>query len=233
MTHAPEVVAIIPARGGSKGIPRKNIRLVGGKPLLAYNIEAARGAQTVHRVIVSTDDDEIAAVARQYGAEVVKRPADISGDTAKSEDALLHVLSYLAEHEHYTPDLLVFLQATSPLTLPEDIDGAVQKLITEQADSALTATPFYYFLWKVADDGSANGINHDKSFRPRRQDLAPQYLENGAVYVMLAAGFQQAKHRFFGKTVLHIMPPERHWEIDEPVDLTVAEVLIQVSQNKG
>jgi len=221
------IAAIIPARGGSKGIPRKNVRLLAGEPLIAHTIESARQSKNITRVIVSTDDPEIAAVSGQYGAEVVWRPAEISGDTASSETALLHVLDYLKTVENYQPDLIVFLQCTSPLTSPEDIDGTVQALLDEDADSAFAATSFHYFLWKKSQNGEAVGINHDKRARPMRQEREPQYIETGAIYVMRTEGFLKAKHRFFGKTVMHITPPERRWEIDDPVDFRVAEVLMQ------
>lgn len=225
-------LAIIPARGGSKGIPRKNIRPLAGKPLIAYNILEARRARLVTRVVVSTDDAEIGAIAQQYGAEVVWRPAEISGDTASSESALLHTLDFLHQVEGYQPDLVVFLQCTSPLTLAEDIDGTVQALLEQQADTALAVIPFHYFLWKpVADERSgrqyAEGINHDKRVRPLRQQRAPQYLETGAVYVMRTAGFLEARHRFFGHTAMYVMPTERRLEIDDPVDFEVAEILMQ------
>lgn len=225
-------IAIIPARGGSKGIPGKNIRIVAGKPLLAYSVEQALQTPSVTRVLVSTDDDAIATVALQYGAEVVKRPTEISGDTASSEAALLHVLNHLNNTEGYTPDLVVFLQCTSPLTLASDIEGTIQALVEENADSALAVTPFHYFLWRKDKDGNAVGINHDLRFRPRRQDLAnTQFLETGAVYVMRAASFREVKHRFFGKVTFYIMPEERHWEIDNPVDLEVAEGLLRIRGN--
>jgi N-acylneuraminate cytidylyltransferase len=219
-------LAIIPARGGSKGIPRKNIRPLAGKPLIAYNIEQARRSRYIDRLVVSTDDVEIAAVARGYGAEVVWRPAEISGDTASSESALLHGLESLEQAEGYRPDLLVFLQCTSPLTLAEDIDGTVQALLDQDADSALAVIPFHYFLWRQAGD-DAVGINHDKHHRPLRQEREPQYLETGAVYVMRVKGFLQARHRFFGKTALYVMPAERRLEIDDPVDFQIAEVLMR------
>jgi N-acylneuraminate cytidylyltransferase len=222
-----ECLAIIPARGGSKGIPRKNILPLLDKPLIAYNIEQARLSRQVSRVVVSTDDSEIAAISRQYGAEVVWRPAEISGDSASSESALLHALDHLRQAQGYQPDLLVFLQCTSPLTLAEDIDATVEALLAAGADSALAAIPFHYFIWKTGEDGSAEGVNHDRRVRPLRQEREPQYLETGAVYVMRVPGFLQAKHRFFGKTALHIMPAERRLEIDDPVDFAIAGVLMQ------
>ncbi len=226
----PEILAIIPARGGSKGIPRKNLQPLAGKPLLAYSIEAARQTSSITRTVVSTDDPEIGAVAQEYGAEVVWRPAEISGDTASSESALLHVLDHLRQSEGYEPDLLVFLQCTSPLTAPEDIEGTIRALLDANADSALAVTPFHYFLWREGQDGSAVGINHDKSRRPLRQEREPQFLETGAVYVMRTQGFRAARHRFFGKTVMYVMPRERCLEIDDPEDLIVAEALLRARQ---
>lgn len=123
-----EILTIIPARGGSKGIPRKNARPLAGKPLIAHTIEHAWQARSVSRVVVSTDYPEIAAVAQRYGAKVVWRPAEISGDTATSESALLHVLNYLRDREGYEPDLVVSLQATSPLRQPDDIQNTIETL---------------------------------------------------------------------------------------------------------
>ena len=223
---SPTILTVIPARGGSKGIPRKNVQLLAGKPLLAHTIETAKASPSIQRIIVSTDDPEIAMVASQYGAEVVWRPAEISGDNAPSELALLHALEHLERTEGYIPDLLVFLQCTAPLTTAEDIEGTIQALVSQQADTALAVVPFHYFLWRVDETGNAVGINHDKRVRPMRQEREPQYLEAGAVYVMRAEGFKRHRHRFFGKTVLYVMPAERRWEIDEPIDLTVAEVLL-------
>lgn len=220
-------IAVIPARGGSKGIPKKNIQPLAGKPMVAHNITAALKTSSINRVFVSTDDSEIAAVATEYNAEVILRPAEISGDAATSESALLHALDYLEQTEGYIPDVLVFLQCTSPLTLAEDIEGTIQSLIQNHADSALSVSPFHYFLWGYDKDGEVMAINHNKSFRPRRQDRDPQYVETGAVYVMRVEGFKAVKHRFFGKIAMYEMPLERRLEIDDPVDLQIAEVLMK------
>lgn len=220
-------LAIVPARGGSKGIPRKNLLPLAGKPLLAHTIEQARRAHSVSRLAVSTDDAEIGAVAQAYGAEVIWRPAAISGDTATSESALLHVIGTLQQEQDPLPELIIFLQCTSPLTLAEDIDGVVHALLTEEADTALAVTPFHYFLWQQGKDGDAVGVNHDKRVRLLRQQRTPEYRETGAVYVMRTAGFLKTKHRFFGKTALYVVPPERCLEIDEPFDFQLAEWLLQ------
>lgn len=227
---AEEIVAIIPARGGSKGIPRKNVLPLAEKPLIAHTIEAASRAKSINRLLVSTDDAEIEFVAREYGAEVIQRPAEISGDAASSESALLHALEYLKDTEDYEPDIVVFLQCTSPLTASADVDGTVEALKSDASDSALAVVPFHYFLWKKNSEGDAVGINHDKSIRQMRQERAPQYLETGAVYVMRTKGFLKARHRFFGKTTFYVMPPERRLEIDELVDFKIAEALIRKTQ---
>lgn len=218
-----ETWAIIPARGGSKSIPDKNIRLLAGKPLIVHTITAALKSRLVTRVIVSTDSPRIAEIARAGGAEIVWRPAEIAGDAATSESALLHALTYLHAQGDRLPERLVFLQCTSPFTLAEDIDGTIASLEEAAADTALAVAPFHYFLWRQGGDGNAEGVNHDKSFRQRRQDREPQYVETGAVYVMRTSGFLQHGHRFFGRTAMHAIPPERVFEIDEPVDFELAE----------
>ena len=229
--NAKDILAIIPARGGSKGIPGKNIRPLGGKPLINYTIEVALEAESITRVIVSTDADEISEVASLAGAEIVRRPDEISGDSASSETALLHTLEVLRDKEQYIPDVVVFLQCTSPLTAPADIDGTVAALFNENADSALAVTPFHYYLWATDENNSAVGINHDKVARPLRQERENQYLETGAVYVMRTAGFLEAKHRFFGKTVVHETPEERCFEIDEPIDLVIVEAMLAAQKS--
>ena len=222
-------IAIIPARGGSKGIPGKNLCQLAGKSLLQWSIEAAFSAESVERVFVTTDDPSIKQVAQNCGATVVDRPPEISGDFASSEDALLHVLQTLDD----LPELTVFLQCTSPLTIADDIDGTVAAMIDADADSAFAAVPFHYFVWEKDEGDRAVGTNHSSDSRLLRQQRKPQYLEAGAVYVMRTRGFLENRHRFFGKTVLYEMPLERRWEIDEPVDFAVAEVLKDWTQSEN
>ena len=221
-----QATAIIPARGGSKGVPRKNVWQLNGKPLICWSIEAAQAAELVGPVVVSTDDAEIAEVSRAAGAEVVMRPAAISGDAASSEDALLHAL----ENLDAPPDLTVFLQCTSPLTHSGDIDNCIRTLIEADADSAFTATESHRFIWN--NKANATGVNHNGAERKRRQDLEPEYSENGAVYVMRTRGFLQSRHRFFGKTVISEMPATRSWEIDSPEDVRIAQALAALSAGR-
>ena len=223
----PEILCVIPARGGSRGIPRKNLAPVGGRPLVGHAIEQALGAETVTRVVVSTDDPEIAATARRWGAGVVDRPAELAGDLASSEAALLHTLETLERDQAYRPELLVFLQCTAPLTTAADIDGTVRALLDAGADSAFAAAPSHAFLWKQGARGEAAAVNHDPGERLRRQDREPEYVEAGSVYVMRAAGFRAARHRFFGACVLHPVARERLLEVDDPVDLLHAQIALQ------
>jgi N-acylneuraminate cytidylyltransferase len=220
-----KVLAIIPARGGSKGIPRKNIRLLAGKPLIAHTIAQARQAHNIGRVVVSTDDNNIADVARQYGAEVIRRPSEISGDTATSESALLHALDYLRDTEGYEPDLVVFLQCTSPLRQPGDIDAAIQALVDEQADSLLSVTQFLGFIWRW-QDGIAQSFNYDARARPRRQDRQPEYLENGSIYVFKPWVLRHLHNRLGGKTTLYMMHEQSQIDIDTPHDFALCEWLL-------
>jgi N-acylneuraminate cytidylyltransferase len=219
-------IAIIPARGGSKGIPRKNIKLLNGKPLITYTIKQALLANFIDRVIVSTDDMEIADISINTGAEVIIRPKDISTDTSSSELALLNVINYLEKEQQYKPDIITFLQCTSPLTNAEDIDGTIKLLIDKNLDTCFAVTKFDYFLWEEKN-GEVIGINHDKSFRLMRQQRTSQFIETGAVYVMKTDGFLNKKFRFFGNMGYYIMPKERVLEIDEPIDFKIAELLIK------
>ncbi|WP_326721042.1 MULTISPECIES: N-acylneuraminate cytidylyltransferase [unclassified Streptomyces] len=245
------VLAVIPARGGSKGVPAKNLLPVGGVPLVARAVRECRAARLVTDVVVSTDDQAIAAAARQAGAEVVLRPAAIAGDTATSEAAVLHAMD---AHEalHGSPvDVVLLVQATSPFIVREDIDGVSAAVVENGADTAVTVAAFHGFIWRDADDeatavdtgatasvgGSsvavANttttsggyGVNHDKSFRPRRQDRPQDLLETGAAYAMDATGFREHQHRFFGRTELVRTDPARVLEIDDPHDLARARAL--------
>ena len=202
-----------------------------GKPLIAWNIEAALGSSHVDDVYVTTDDPEISTISKLYGASTIQRPKELANNTASSELALLHALDVL-EKRGQLPDRLVFMQCTSPLTTSLDIDRAINTLAKQKADSCFTASGFHYFLWKTDKDGSTFGINHDKSSRPLRQDREQQFAENGAIYVMKVDGFRKAKHRFFGKTVLSLMPAERCAEIDEPIDFKIAELLLREQLRK-
>jgi N-acylneuraminate cytidylyltransferase len=155
------------------------------------------------------------------------RPAELATGTASSESALLHVLETLRAAGQTLPDWVVFQQCTSPFTRPEDIDGLLRHVQEANADSGFTAVRSHRFLWRVLQDGAAEGINHDKSVRPRRQDREPEFMENGAVYVMKTDGFLRHKHRFFGRTVLLEVPEYQGIEIDSEDDWLIAESIFR------
>jgi N-acylneuraminate cytidylyltransferase len=221
-----QCVAIIPARGGSKGVPRKNIRLLGGFPLVGRTITAAQNAHSVDSVYVSTDDAEIAEVSKTYGATVIWRPEHLSGDEATSESALLHALEQLAL-EGVNPETLVFLQCTSPFTSSDDIDAVVHALRSGNAKAALAVTEDHGFLWRIQPDGSAEGVNFDHTRqRQRRQDMQPQYRETGAIYAMNTQAFVQNKTRFCGQVVA-VPLVSSPVEIDTEEDFKVAEAILR------
>ncbi|MBG6240029.1 N-acylneuraminate cytidylyltransferase [Mycetocola sp. CAN_C7] len=214
------VVAVIPARGGSRGVPGKNIRRVGGIPLVARAVVAARNARQIDTVFVSTDSAEIAEAAEAYGAGVIDRPDDLATDTASSESALLHVLDEL-ERDGIRPDILVFLQATSPFISPDDLDDAVERVTLGESDVVFSAVESHSFLWRETDKGAA-AVNHDAATRPRRQDREPQYQETGAFYVMRVDGFRRSRHRFFGRIGMGLVSPPSALEIDTEAELLAA-----------
>lgn len=218
-------LALIPARGGSKGIPGKNLQTVGDVPLVCRSIRAAKASKGVGRVVVSTDDDAIAAAAVAEGAEVIRRPAAIAGDTASSESALLHALDVLEEQRPLEAEL-VFLQCTSPFTTGAQIDAVLAALQEEGCNSSFAVTPWHGFLWRA--DG--RGINHDPELpRQRRQDLEPAFLETGAIYAMGITAFRRSGSRFCPPTtpvVLEEVGPE----IDTPEDLALCR---SIAAQKG
>ena len=223
--HPRSVVAVIPARGGSKGIPRKNIRLLAGKPLIVHTIEQARQSRWVTETVVSTDDSQIASVSEAAGATVVHRPADISGDQASSESALIHAIHSLLQRGRSLPDLTVFLQCTSPVRRPGDLDAAVATLMQKGADSLLSVSPSHRFLW-TEEGGEARPINYDFQNRPRRQDMEPQYMENGSIYVFRTQALLNSGNRLSGKVALYPMDEEAAVDIDSMLDMKLAELIL-------
>ncbi|MFE2036303.1 cytidylyltransferase domain-containing protein [Streptomyces scopuliridis] len=226
------VLAVIPARGGSKGVPAKNLAPVGGVPLVVRAVRACLAARRVTDVVVSTDDAAIADAARSAGAEVVLRPAAIAGDTATSEAAVLHAMDAYGAMRGKTAEVVLLVQCTSPFITADDLDGVAGAVTEDGADSALTVAPTHGFIWRRDSAGSSDagasggyGVNHDKSNRPRRQDRPQEYLETGAAYAMRAEGFREARHRFFGHTALVATDPARVLEIDDPHDLARARAL--------
>lgn len=219
-----KVVALIPARGGSKGVPHKNIKILQGKPLVAHSIENALDAKHVDRVYVSTDSPEIAAKAKEHGARIIERPSKLAGDTVSSEAALIHALEAI-EETGCNPELVVFLQCTSPIRTGNDIDEAIEKLQLEGADSLVSVSPSHRFLWGLTN-GEAKPINYDYRRRPRRQEMQPQYVENGSIYIFKPWVLKELRNRLGGKITLFPMSEAASHEIDTILDFEIAEFLL-------
>jgi YrbI family 3-deoxy-D-manno-octulosonate 8-phosphate phosphatase len=222
-----DVAVIIPARGGSKGVSRKNLRAVGGIPLIGRAVRAAVAARSAGSVWVSTEDTEIAEVSQVYGARVLRRPVELAADDTSSEAVLLHALESL-QAEGVRPAITVFVQCTAPFVQADDIDGVVNQLVRERADSVFAAAHFHGFVWEKDHEGDTRGIGHCADDRKRRQDLARRYLEAGSVYAFRTEGFRESRRRFFGRVALYEIPRERCWEIDDESDLAIAEALSTV-----
>lgn len=221
-----ETVAVIPARGGSKGVPGKNLRPIAGKPLIQHSIEHALGAALVDRVYVTTDDEKIAHASRSSGAEVIMRPQDLATDTASSESALLHAIEQIEASTGVLPEKVLFLQCTSPIRTSGDIDAAIALFESEGADSLLSVVESHRFLWRE-EHGVAVAVNYDPMHRPRRQDMAPGYMENGSLYLFDTRGFLTHRNRLFGKIVMFRMSADSAYEIDDETDIAVVSALIE------
>jgi CMP-N,N'-diacetyllegionaminic acid synthase len=219
------IIAIIPARGGSKGITHKNIQTLLDVPLITHSILDANESKLVTQVFVSTDDIKISEISESYGAKIIHRPIELAGDTASSESALIHALSEL-EACGIFPDLVVFLQCTSPIRSGKEIDQAIAKLNEENADSLLSVSPSHRFLWEEIQ-GTARSLNYDYRYRPRRQEMNPQYVENGSIYLFKPWVLKKFGNRLGGKIVLFPMSEESAWEIDSQFDFEIATNLMK------
>ena len=222
------MMAIIPARGGSKGLPGKNIRPLLGKPLIAYTIECAKAAHSIDRVVVSTDDPEIAAVSRDFGAEVpFLRPAELATDTAKAVDNYIYTVERISREGGVAIDSFAVLLPTSPLRESGDIDAAVEMFFERNADSVVSYVPeMHPVVWHkyLRADGSFEDI-FDSSLA-NRQELRTSYYPNGAVYVFRTETIK-AKKYYTDKSYAYVMPRSRSVDIDNLEDFELAEFLLR------
>jgi N-acylneuraminate cytidylyltransferase/CMP-N,N'-diacetyllegionaminic acid synthase len=224
------ILAIITARGGSKGVPKKNIRLLAGKPLIVYTIEAAQKSKFLNRIIVSTDDQEIAKIAKKYKVEVpFIRPKNLARDTTPMLSVLRHAVKHLEDKEEYEADIIVRLQPTSPLRTAYDIDRAIDKLLKTNASIVETVCKVnHHPFWMVK-------LKNDKLYpfiktkKPcfYRQELPELYMLNGAVYVIKKQTLMKKKKIFSENTRAIIMEPERSIDIDNLFNFKIAEFLIK------
>jgi CMP-N-acetylneuraminic acid synthetase len=217
-------LAIIPARGGSKGIPRKNVKPLGGRPLIGYTIDAAIGASRVDRTIVTTDDDEIATVAEREGADVpFLRPAELAEDETPTEPVVSHAL----ETVEGTYGQFVLLQPTSPLRTAIHVEEALERYHATGATSLLSVYGTHEYRWVETETGAgAKQINYEGE-RGRRQDQDPECVENGAIYITDVEAYLDTSDFMTGKTVLYEMRKRESIDIDVPFDLWLTEKIMR------
>jgi len=228
------ILAVITARGGSKAIPGKNIKLMAGKPLLAYTCEAARASGRLDRIILSTDSPEIAEVGRRWGAEVpFMRPAELSGDTVIGVLPVIHALEWMEANERYRPDYVFLLQPTSPLRTAEDINRTIDLAIEKQADSVVGVTePEVHPYWAKGVDERGRMINllplelADRN----RQDHPQAYAVNGAIYLTRRSVILEKKTLFPAETYVYVMPPERALDVNTPWEWHLLELVLRDRQ---
>ena len=234
-SHRTKTVGLITARGGSKGIPRKNVRMLAGKPLIAWTIEAARAARLVDRIIVSTDNREIADVAIQYGAEVpFMRPPELALDNSSHLDVALHAIQWIESNQDEQFDYLVTLQPTSPLRIASDIDCALD--LASQSDTyavigVCEAESHPYLMHQRASNGVLTPFVASDIQYLRRQDLPPAYRINGAVYVHDVQRLKTSRVWFPSNVVGYVMPNERSLDVDTEWDLKLVDFLLRESSH--
>jgi len=221
-----KIIAIIPARGGSKRIPRKNIKLLCGKPLIYYTIREALKSKHISKTIVSTENEEVAKTSNEYSAEVIKRPIELAKDETPTIDVIFHVLR--AQAENFEPGLIVLLQPTSPLRNAQDIDNAIELFLKNDCESVVSVcevehSPYWSF---EIENRYLKPIFGGKYLNMRRQDLPKVYTPNGAIYVSTPEILRKYKSFYCSKTIPYIMPPERSVDIDNEIDFMLAELLM-------
>ncbi len=224
------ILALITARGGSKSIPKKNIAPVAGKPLITWSIGTAKSVSAIQRVVVSTDDEEIAEISRQWGAELpFRRPEDLARDHSPHIPVLEHAINWFADNQGVHFEYLLLLQPTSPLLIAEDIKAAIEIAVEKNADSVVSVceTFSHPFFLKTID---ASGRLHDYGLRPagyqRKQVIPPVYFENGAIYLVRCDVLMKTGTLFPPETYPYIMPQERSLQIDKPWDLYLANLIL-------
>jgi len=225
-----KIIALIPARGGSKGLPRKNIALLNGKPLISYSIQSALNTNLVSRVIVSTEDAEIAETSRKYGAEVMDRPRELAQDDTPTMSVVIWTLNQL-EANGYFADAIVLLQPTTPLRTSHDIDAAAKLFFESDCESVVSICEMEhspYWSFKV-ENGFISSLLGKEHLSIRRQDLPKVYLPNGALFISSPKVLLRTKSFYTDRTMPYIMPSERSIDIDSEKDLLLAEIMLRKS----
>lgn len=233
-----KILAVIPARGGSKGVPRKNIQLICGKPLIAYTIETTLALKHLfHRVIVSTDDKEIADISKKWGADVpFLRPAEFANDSALMINVLKHAVAFIEEHDDLKLNWVCLLQPTDPLRSTEDIKEALRLSEKNDCDSVISVIQVFNvhpILMKRIENNQLLPYSIEEKEGTRRQDYSPPaYMRNGAIYLTKRDVLMNKNSIWGNKICPYIMPPERSVGIDSELDMKLIEILIAENQRK-
>jgi len=221
------IIAIILARGGSKGIPRKNMIDFCGKPLIVWTIEQLQHAKGISSIWVSSDSAEILDISRSCGAEIIHRPVGIAGDSATSESGWLHALEDI-ENKTSHVDLVVAPQVTSPLRVPADIERGICDFQDQECDSLFSSSMAGdLFFWDKMPDGTLCPENYDYRDRKRRQEISSHYIENGSFYIFKPESLRKYQNRLGGKIGITEMEYWKMFEINSPDDLKICEVLMK------
>jgi CMP-N,N'-diacetyllegionaminic acid synthase len=223
-------LGIVTARGGSKAIPRKNLALLANKPLLAWTVEVAFESASLDRLVISTDDPEIAEVGKKLGAEMpFPRPAALATDSSTSMDVILHAIRWFADNENYRPDYVLLLQPTSPLRTATDIRESIKLALAKHADSVVSVCETHQHpLWmkRVNEEGRLVDLYPQLSAPTRRQDLSPVFALNGAIYLALRTFLLSERTFISDRTYAYVMPENRSLDVDTPWDLYLANLIL-------
>ena len=215
---------LILARGGSKGIPRKNVLEFCGTPLVAWSVIQAKMTPEIDNIYISSDSDEILEICKVHGAKTIKRPDNISGDSAKSESAVEHALKIIGSDQ----EMIIMLEPTAPLRKPTDFSNCIQQFRAENWDSGFSGAILEDFLiWEKNEEGILESINYDYKNQGPRQERQPDYVENGAIYIFKPEIFTKYKNRFGGKIGIYMMEFWQSFEIDELDDWNFVELLFR------
>ena len=221
-----DIMAIIPARGGSKSIPLKNLKLLNGKPLIDYSINGSLKSKFITRTIISSDHPKILKRAEKLGAEILKRPKHLATDSSQLEPVMEHCLNHFKLKENYIPDIIILLQNTSPLRTKNHIDDALSTFLDSKFDSMMSCYSSHYFLWTLKKN-TLSPKNHNPKNRPNRQQMNNQFIENGAIYITKYNAFKKSHCRISGRIGLFKMQQKVSIDIDTKYDLLQANKFLK------
>src|SRR3984893_17189895 len=230
------ILGVIPARGGSKAIPRKNLAVLANRPLIAWTVEVAIASASLDRLVISTDDPEIAEVGKKLGAEMpFLRPTELATDASTSMDVVLHAIRWFADNENYLPDFVLLLQPTSPLRTATDIRESIKLALAKHADSVVSVCESHQHpLWMkgVNDEGRLIDLYPQSAAPARRQDLYPVFALNGAIYLALRTFLLSERAFISDCTYAYVMPENRSLDVDTPWDLYLANLILNDREHR-